>query len=34
MPMLGVSQKNIKNSETSVQETVAYVEYPVKSTAH
>ena len=28
MPILGVFRKNIKNGETSVQETVAYVEYP------
>ena len=28
MPRLRVSRKNIKNGETSVQETVAYVEYP------
>ena len=29
MPRLRVSRKNIKSGQTSVQETVAYVEYPV-----
>jgi|GEM_PF-3076214 len=34
MPRLRVSRKNIKNGETSVQETVAYVEYPGDKRGH